>query len=80
MWGAGKVTVYSLSPEKSVAREAGSFTTTSSIILLYEYSVFLIEKDQVEVRTLQVRYHVATACSNYSLLFLTCALKLILCY
>ena len=64
MWGAGKITIYSLSPEKSVAREAGSFTTTSSVILLYEYSVFLIENNQVEVRTLQVRYRVATGCGN----------------
>lgn len=60
MWGDGKVTVYSLSPDKSVARVAGSFTTTSSTILLYEYSVFLIENGQVEVRTLQVSYMIDT--------------------
>ena len=52
--------IYSLSPDKSVARVTGSFTTTSSAILLYEYSVFLIENDQVEVRTLQVSYMISS--------------------
>ncbi|XP_065898421.1 intraflagellar transport protein 140 homolog isoform X2 [Dysidea avara] len=53
VWSDEKIVVYSLSADKSVARVAGSFTTTSSTILLYEYSVFLIENGQLEVKTLQ---------------------------
>lgn len=69
VWSGKKLVVYatSVSQDKSLVRVAGSFPTETQTAAIYEHSVYSIEKNQIDVRTLQVSIIIWTCKSVFLL-------------
>ena len=54
IWDNKKVVVYEIAGDSSMIRAAGTFTSETHLVCLYQQNVYTLEPGKIQVRTFQV--------------------------